>query len=286
MRFTIATYNIHKGFSHLTRKVVIHELKDRLHGLSADILFLQEVQGVHRRHARRYHNWPGKPQHEFIADTVWHEVAYGRNAVYQHGHHGNAVLSHYPIVAQANLDISAHAFESRGLLHCVLQLKRGLPALHCINVHLGLFERGRRWQVHALCERIREAVPQGAPLIVAGDFNDWGLKLDEPMRQFGLRRAGKPGDPPARFNTFPSRLPVFSMDRIYLRGKSSDIHDAAARGVHPAARLMPLSAVLELLNLSAAVRPRYASTAAARTTTGLAIGRSCSSMFAARPPSP
>ncbi len=45
-------------------------------------------------------------------------------------------------------------------------------------------------------------------------------------------------------------------DRIYLRSKGSDIHDAAARGVHPSARLMPLSAVLELLKLSAAVRPR------------------------------
>jgi endonuclease/exonuclease/phosphatase family metal-dependent hydrolase len=139
MRFTVATYNIHKGFSHLTRRVVIHELRERLHGLSADILFLQEVQGVHRRHARRYRNWPVKPQHEFIADTVWHEVAYGRNAVYHQGHHGNAVLSRFPIVAQANQDISAHAFESRGMLHCVLQLKRGLPPLHSTNIHLSLF---------------------------------------------------------------------------------------------------------------------------------------------------
>ena len=45
-------------------------------------------------------------------------------------------------------------------------------------------------------------------------------------------------------------------DRIYLRGKGSDIHDAAARRVHPSAHLMPLSAVIELLKLSAAVRPR------------------------------
>jgi len=27
-----------------------------------------------------------------------------------------------------------------------------------------------------------------------------------------------PGDPPARSLTFPSRMPVFSMDRIYMRG--------------------------------------------------------------------
>jgi carboxylesterase len=45
-------------------------------------------------------------------------------------------------------------------------------------------------------------------------------------------------------------------DRIYLRGKGSDIHDAAARGAHPSVRLLPLNAVLELRELSAAVRPR------------------------------
>ena len=60
-------------------------------------------------------------------------------------------------------------------------------------------------------------MPRGELLIVAGDFNDWGEKLDAPMRAAGLHRAIVPGDPPARFNTFPSRMPVFSMDRIYMR---------------------------------------------------------------------
>jgi hypothetical protein len=165
MRFTVATYNIHKGFTQLNRRMVIHELRERLHGLSADILLLQEVVGVHRGHAARHVDWPVKPQHEFIADTVWHEVAYGKNAISRHGHHGNAVLSRFPIVAHENLDISAHAFESRGLLHCAIKLGPGEPALHCINVHLGLFERGRKWQIHALCERIRATVPDGMPRI-------------------------------------------------------------------------------------------------------------------------
>src|ERR1700732_100266 len=48
MRFTVATYNIHKGFSHLGRRMVIHELREKLRGMAADILFLQEVQGVPR----------------------------------------------------------------------------------------------------------------------------------------------------------------------------------------------------------------------------------------------
>ena len=95
MNLTVATFNIHKGFSHLTRRMVIHELRERLHHMAADVLFLQEVQGSHERHAVRYNDWPGKPQHEFIADQVWREVAYGKNAIYRHGHHGNALLSRF-----------------------------------------------------------------------------------------------------------------------------------------------------------------------------------------------
>ncbi len=218
MRFTIATYNIHKGFTQLNRRMVIHELRERLHGLAADILLLQEVVGVHRGHAARHVDWPVKPQHEFIADTVWHEVAYGKNAISRHGHHGNAVLSRFPIVAHENLDISAHVFESRGLLHCAIELGPGEPTLHCLNVHLGLFERGRKWQIHALCERIRATVPAAAPLVIAGDFNDWRHKanrllVDElgVVEVFAAVRGRS-----AR--TFPSVLPVFRLDRIYARG--------------------------------------------------------------------
>jgi len=218
MRFTIATYNIHKGFSHLKRRVVIHELREKLHGLGADIVFLQEVQGAHDRHAGRYADWPLRPQHEFIADEIWHEVAYGQTAVYPHGHHGNAILSRFPILGYENQDISAHAFESRALLHCKVQLAKGGPVLHCMNVHLGLFERGRQWQIRALCERIRSTVPKNEALIVAGDFNDWRHKanrtlveqlgVDEVFETFRGRTA----------RTFPSVLPMFRLDRIYARG--------------------------------------------------------------------
>src|SRR4029450_12514583 len=181
MRFTVATYNIHKGFTQLNRRMVIHELRDRLHGLSADIVLLQEVVGVHRGHAARHLDWPVKPQHEFIADQVWREVAYGKNAISHHGHHGNAVLSRFPIVSQENADISAPSFESRGLLHCEIKLNEKAPILHCLNVHLGLFERGRQWQIRALVDRINETVPRDAPMVIAGDFNDWRRKGDRTL---------------------------------------------------------------------------------------------------------
>jgi endonuclease/exonuclease/phosphatase family metal-dependent hydrolase len=248
MKFSVATYNIHKGFSHLTRRMVIHELKEKLHGLSADLLFLQEVVGQHHRHAGRYHDWPGTSQHEFIADTMWHEVAYGRNAVYRNGHHGNAVLSRYPIVAQENEDISAHAFESRGLLHCQVSLAEGGPILHCLNVHLGLFERGRQWQIRALVDRIRETVPNDEPMIIAGDFNDWRRKGDRSLQEeldvVEVFEAVK--GRPAR--TFPSVMPMFRLDRIYARGLK--VIDARVHYAFPSGRMSDhaaLAATFEVL---------------------------------------
>ena len=92
----------------------------------------------------------------------------------------------------------------------------GRFTVHAVVAHLGLMHAGRVRQVERLAQFIAEHVPAGAPLVVAGDFNDWGEKLDAPMRATGLARAELPGAAPPR--TFPSRVPVFSLDRIYTRG--------------------------------------------------------------------
>ena len=94
----IATYNIHKGFSFFKRRLVIHGVREHLRALNADLVFLQEVQGGRARHERRLMNWPEQSQYEFLADAIWPDFAYGKNAAYDAGHHGNAVLSKYPIV--------------------------------------------------------------------------------------------------------------------------------------------------------------------------------------------
>lgn len=218
MRFSIATYNIHKGFTQLKRRMVIHELRDKLQLLGADIVFLQEVLGAHSGHAERHEDWPDQPQHEFLAEQVWEDVAYGKNAVYRHGHHGNALLSRFPILSTENQDISAYAFESRGLLHCTVRLGSRVPPLHCINVHLGLFERGRQWQIGALCERIREAVPDDEPLVIAGDFNDWRNRASRTLVDtLGVEEVFETARGRSA-RTYPSVLPMFRLDRIYMRG--------------------------------------------------------------------
>ena len=206
---------------------MVHELRDHLRLLGADIVFLQEVLGLNERHAERFGDWPAEPQYEFLAHSVWKDYAYGRNAIYDHGHHGNAILSRYPIITARNEDISTHAFERRGLLHCEIELPGAAQPLHCVCVHLALNERGRRRQIGALIRRMHRLVPDGGPAIVAGDFNDWrnlaGNRLADTL---GLKEAFRDQrGRPAR--SYPSAFPVLRLDRIYVRGfavQQAEVH--------------------------------------------------------------
>ena len=90
--------------------------------------------------------------------------------------------------------------------------------VHAVVVHFGLVHRSRVRQVQRLAKFIEAEVPAGDPLVVAGDFNDWGEKLDGPMQELGLARATVPGARRAESATFPSLAPVFALDRFYLRG--------------------------------------------------------------------
>ncbi|HEX7650751.1 MAG TPA: endonuclease/exonuclease/phosphatase family protein, partial [Noviherbaspirillum sp.] len=180
MKLRIATYNIHKGVSSLRSMPRIHALKQALAALEADILFLQEVQGRHDKYATKHASlWPDQAQHQFLAGDSHHAV-YGMNAVYDHGHHGNALLSRFPVVSATNQDVSDHAFESRGILHCVVETPKG--NIHCYVIHLGLFARSRRRQVEALIGAVSTSSPPDAPVIIAGDFNDWTNELSDCLR--------------------------------------------------------------------------------------------------------
>lgn len=215
---SIASYNIHKGMSFFNRRVVLHDVRERLHGINPDILFLQEVQGQHVSRADRHGNWPAAPQHEFLAEGNWQGMAYGRNAVYEHGHHGNAILSRFPVLKWENIDISSHAFEQRGMLHCELDVPDLAQSLHAICLHLALNEAGRRKQIHQLAERIRAVVPDDAPLIIAGDFNDWRRRSCGYLGQeLGLREVFDLAHG-QHARSFPAALPMLSLDRIYVRG--------------------------------------------------------------------
>lgn len=219
--FNVLTLNAHMGFNLLNRRFVLPELREAIASVSADVVFLQEVLGEHAGHARRHRNWPAGPHYEFLADTIWTQHAYGRNAVYPHGHHGNALLSKFPILSHENRDVSIRGHEERGLLHCVLAVPDGAAAgqahvVHAICVHLGLRESHRQRQLQLLCDVLHDAVPEDAPLIVAGDFNDWRRRGHPVMARCGLQEVflAAQGRLAA---TFPARWPVLPVDRIYVR---------------------------------------------------------------------
>ena len=215
----VATYNIHKGVRGVgpRKRLEIHNLGLGIEALDADLVFLQEVRHFHHREARRFQRtsfgWPDEPQADFLAPEGY-EVAYRTNAVTRGGEHGNALLSRWPLGEVGHHDVSDHRFEQRGLLHVPVAWRD--LTLHAIVAHLGLMHSGRVRQVDRIAAFIEAEVPAGARIVVAGDFNDWSEKLDAPMREIGLVRASLPGRVLPR--TFPSRVPVFSLDRIYTRG--------------------------------------------------------------------
>lgn len=213
---SLVTYNIHKGFGVGAVRFLLPKMREALSALTPDFVFLQEVQGQHSRKAKRIQTWPLAPQFEYMAEKLWPHYIYAKNAVYDAGHHGNAILSKYPFESFENLNLSKHIRASRGMLHCQIRYKN--TNLHLLCVHLGLFKTERAVQCELLMQRIRSVVPQNEPLIMAGDFNDWRnhlssrlaeeLAIDEAFYEIEGRHA----------RSFPALRPSLSVDRIYYRG--------------------------------------------------------------------
>jgi endonuclease/exonuclease/phosphatase family metal-dependent hydrolase len=229
----IVTYNIHKGFSQFHQHLMVHELRDQLRELGPDIVFLQEVQGRHSKHAKKFEDWPGEAQHDFLAEDVWQSAAYGGNVMYGHGHHGNAILARFPMDHCHNQDVTQLRFDRRGLLHCTVTLPGLAKALHCVCVHLSLFARSRRRQLDALASYLEGMADPDSPLIIAGDFNDWSNEADELLaRRLGMIEAfgGAFGDFDSPGKSFPSKRPLLRLDRIYVRGftvERAEMHSGA-----------------------------------------------------------
>jgi len=256
-KLRVVSYNIHKGRS-LSGRDSLHNLRLGLHGLHADVLFLQEVQGRNEQRVNL------DAQHESLAAALHMQAAYGCNAVRQRTDHGNALLSRFPILSFENEDVSDHALEQRGLLHGQIDVDG--RCVHCFVVHLGLFAGSRMRQIELMAQRIDRLVRPDEPMLIAGDFNDWRnelaplfvkqlgvyevftqasqamgsvprlrdsvmqirrvLKGEQPLtalsrdRQFRQNQLSMSGVDSLQPppKTFPAKFPMLRLDRIYQRG--------------------------------------------------------------------
>lgn len=213
---SLITYNIHKGFGVGAVRFLLPKMREALAALNPDVVFLQEVQGLHVKREKRINTWPEQPQFEYIAENIWPHYVYAKNAVYQSGHHGNAILSKYAFTRFENINLSTMHRASRGILHAQLHIAG--TTVHLLCVHLGLFKAERAEQCKALMQRIQDVVPAHEPLLMAGDFNDWRTIISKPLLdELGIDEAFVTVEG-QHARSFPAIRPALCVDRVYFRG--------------------------------------------------------------------
>ena len=213
----VLTWNIHKGFSTGKREFVLERIRRELRAVNPDLVFLQEVVGRHDLNARRVAGWPDMSQADYLAERHWEHVLYGKNRSYRHGHHGNALLSKFPVEQWDNLNVTAHAFEGRGVLHARITIGRN-RIVNCGSLHLSLLRRGRDRQLSRIADLIADQFDNDEPLIIAGDFNDWTERASRYLSRHASLQEVFELQTGRHAKTFPSRMPILRLDRIYFRG--------------------------------------------------------------------
>ncbi|WP_227430310.1 endonuclease/exonuclease/phosphatase family protein [Psychrobacter sp. I-STPA6b] len=213
----ITSYNIHKGMSPLNRFVRVQGIADALKAVNPDILCLQEVQGQNLKRMVKYNEFPDQSQHEWFGEFLKLENSYGKNCEYDNGHHGNAVLSRYPLDPKHNVNITVNKLEQRGVLHCEVQPLGWEKPVVVLCAHLNLFEHDRQKQYQTIMQYVRNEIAPDQPLILAGDFNDWKKRsCDILTGELGMTEAFQFCHHKL-LATFPAMLPILSLDRIYVR---------------------------------------------------------------------
>ena len=204
----VFTYNIHKSKGFLGRPTTITQLASRMSERSPDLILCQEV--FHGHDSRKAN------QTAELADSLGFKSAYVANSTYRRGHHGNATLTRFQVLHHEHVDLSTNVIERRGVLYTVLQTENG--PLHVFNTHLGLNRWQRHKQIQRIISLIQQQVPASEAVILAGDFNDWTGHLDQWVQNESRLSSALTHTTKESRRSFPSRTPLFGLDRIYYDG--------------------------------------------------------------------
>lgn len=213
MNLKILSYNIHKGFDWKNQNYHLQKMKELIIESKADIVFLQEVVGENTKFRE---SGLIDTQFEYLADGIWQHYSYGKNAAYDHGHHGNLILSKFPIENFENVNLSTNPLERRGMLVC--KINTPLKTFYAACLHLNLFHSGRSIQYEKIVKHIHmKKDEENIPIIIAGDFNDWNKKSSIYFeKKLGMVEVYKKIHGHYA-KSFPAGFPFLSLDRIYVK---------------------------------------------------------------------
>ena len=228
MALRLASYNVHRAIGRDRRKEPARIL-GVLREIDADVVALQEVEA---------HDSGGDMLAWLAAETGMRAIA-GTTLVRHDGRYGNGLLTRCEIKATQLVDLSYRDREPRGAIAADLQLN-GSSTLRVVATHLGLRPAERREQVERLVKLFTWQEQDRSVLM--GDLNEWflwGRPLKHLHRYFDATRA---------VATFPSRRPIFALDRVWTHPGSIlrelKAHDSALARV--ASDHLPLVATLEV----------------------------------------
>jgi endonuclease/exonuclease/phosphatase family metal-dependent hydrolase len=215
MTIRILSYNIHRAIG-VDRRFRPERVARILAHHDPDLILLQEVdEGVPRSRELDL-------ARELAEGLGYSHFAVGHNVTLRKGRYGNATLSRFPILRERNIDLTVVGRKRRGCQHTAIQVHAGGHPLEVFNLHLGLSARERELQLGLLLRSSELAgLPHDAPIVIAGDFNDWRSLLHPVLTdRMAFRSATGPPHLTGRATrTYPSFFPSGALDRIYYRGR-------------------------------------------------------------------
>ncbi len=234
----LLSYNIHKGIGGRDRLYRLERVIRAMEHERPDIVCLQEVTVNIRRN--RFDHQP-----ELLAD--WFKPAsaiFQFNVKIRNGGYGNLVMSHWPFRSHHHLSVTRLRRKPRGAQFAVVMTPSG--PLHLTHWHLGLSEHERRWQAKYVLEHNLYKEARALPSMIVGDSNDWRDKLETlHFEEQGFRQVTAP---PSRFRSFPAWMPVWALDKAFVRGKVhvTRVHVVRGKLTRDASDHLPLVIDFEL----------------------------------------
>ena len=195
--FTAASYNIHQAIG-TDRRHDRHRVVQVIKQLEADVIGLQEVD--------TNPNGDEMFQLDFFARHTGLKAIAGHTMRRRDSDYGNVLMTRHKILEVRNIDLSVPRREPRGAIDVDLEIDG--VVVRVIVTHFGLSSRERFYQGDLLIKAV--AHRRDAMVVVLSDLNEWhryGRTSRSITPHFGRS---------ARLRTFPSWMPLFALDRIWV----------------------------------------------------------------------